>query len=40
MPNWNEKRITVAALLEVGKSINVITADLGVSRFLVLKVKK
>ena len=40
MPNWKEKRIALAALLNAGKSINVTAADLGVSRFLVLKVKK
>ena len=39
MQTWKEKRIAVSALLDAGKSINRIIADLGVSRALVLKVK-
>ena len=39
MQTWKEKRIAVSALLDAGKSINGIIANLGVSRALVLKVK-
>ena len=40
MNTWSEKRIAVSALIDAGKSTNVIVADLGVSRSLVLKVKQ
>ena len=39
MKTWAKKRIAVSSLLKVGKSINAIITDLGVSRYLVLKVK-
>ena len=40
MNTWSEKRIAGSALIDAGKSTNVIAADLGVSRSLVLKVKQ
>ena len=40
MASWSDKRIAVSALISVGKSTNVIVADLGVSRSLVFKTKR
>ena len=40
MNTWSEKRIAVSALIDAGKPTNTIAADLGVSRSLVLKVKR
>ena len=40
MQTREEKRIAVLALLDAGKSINVIISNLGVSQSLVLMVKR